>query len=284
MDIITKKHIKLADVSNLKNLLKKQSLNTVCESAKCPNIGECFHKGLATFLIAGYICTRNCAFCGVSKGIPQPLDKDEPRRVSDSIKELGLRYAVITSVTRDDLEDGSAGHFAETVRHIRQNCPKTLIELLVPDFRGNRTALDTAISAKPDVFAHNLETVPRLYPEVRKGADYRRSLELLSWAKCGGLTVKSGLMLGLGENEDEILEVMDDLISIGCDMLTLGQYMAPSKAHFGVKANISDRMFVRLKDIAVSKGFRHCASGRYVRSSYMAENSYRSTPGVSFNV
>ena len=261
-------------MTSLKKLFKNHSLNTVCQSAKCPNIGECFSRGVATFLIAGDICTRNCSFCAIRKGQPLPLDTGEPARVAENIRNLGIRYAVITSVTRDDLPDGGAGHFFNTVKAIRRLNPKTRIEILVPDFGGKRESLETAISCKPDVLAHNIETVPRLYSEVRKGANYFHSLELLSWAKCNKMTTKSGLMLGLGETEDEIIAVMDDLSNIGCDILTFGQYLAPSKNHFSVKSCVSQKTFDKFKNIALKKGFKRCLSGTYVRSSYLAEEIF----------
>jgi lipoic acid synthetase len=266
-----KKRINLHDVSSLQKQLREQGVHTVCESARCPNIGECFAKKIATVLIAGTSCTRACRFCAIDKGKPLPLDPSEPTRVASLVRTLGLKYAVITSVTRDDLDDGGAVHYRKVIEAIRAAAPHTRIEVLVPDFKGSASAAATVFTAKPDVFAHNLETVPSLYFAVRQGADYRRSLELISRAKFSGLTTKSGIMLGLGETRAEILQVMDDLRDAGCDILTLGQYLAPSKKHLPVKEHVSDAVFASLRDEALKKGFRSCASGTYVRSSYLAD-------------
>jgi len=270
-----KKRINLAQVTELKNLLRQAGLHTVCEGARCPNIGECFEKKIATFLIAGDTCTRKCRFCAVGKGKPQPLDNDEPRRVAATIKQLGLKYAVITSVTRDDLPDGGAGHFAETVKQIRETAPGVTVEILVPDFGGDEVSSQHAIASKPDVFSHNLETVPRLYTAARSGADYRRSLALLELAKKELPLVKSGLMLGLGETEEEVLAVMKDLRSINCDILTLGQYLAPSLKHYPVQEHLPLERFARYEQLAKEMGFKFCASGPYVRSSYQADAALR---------
>ncbi len=271
MELIRKKHINLGEITRLKNNFRKESLNTVCESAKCPNIGECFSRGIATFLIAGDICTRGCAFCGIGKGRALPLDNNEPKRVAENIKKRNIRYSVITSVTRDDLPDGGAAHFVETINEIRRVSYDTKIEVLIPDFLGKRKSVDKVISSLPDVFSHNLETIPRLYSNVRQGADYKRSLKVLSWAKEANLIAKSGIMLGLGETEYEVLMVMDDLLNAGCDIFTLGQYLQPTKAHYKVQSEIPEDTFKKLKETALKKGFKHCASGRYVRSSYLAD-------------
>lgn len=272
MEQFAKKRISLSELTRLKKILRQARLHTVCESALCPNIGECFCKGTATFLIAGDICTRGCRFCAVTKGTPLALDPDESRRIALTAKELGLRYAVITSVTRDDLNDGGAGHFAAAIAELRSLMPDLKIEVLVPDFGGSRAAAEAVFNARPDVFAHNIETVPRLYGIARSTADYRRSLDLIGWAKGAGLTTKSGIMLGLGEREAEILTAMDDLRSAGCDILTIGQYLAPSKSNYPVQSIIPDEQFSRLKNLALDKGFLSCASGSYVRSSYLAES------------
>lgn len=265
-----KKRIKLSDVTEVAAKFRKVRLNTVCESAKCPNIGECFGKKIATFLIGGDVCTRGCSFCAIGKGAPLPLDPGEPERVAVTIKNLGLRYAVITSVTRDDLPDGGAAHFCETVKKIREISPGTKVEILVPDFNGNREAAEISFSSNPDVYSHNIETVASLYDSARKGADYKRSLQLLSWAKQKGLKTKSGMMLGLGEKESEVRRAMRDLVKTGCDILTLGQYLAPTKGHHPVVEYIQPDIFLVHKKMALKLGFKNCSSGPYVRSSYLA--------------
>lgn len=267
----TKKRINLADLSRVKGLLKERKLNTVCESALCPNIGECFCRGVATFLIAGKTCTRACSFCAVDKGKPLPLDPEEPSRIAEAVRSLGLTYVVVTSVTRDDLPDGGAAHFAGTTEAIRSIAPGASVEVLVPDFGGDPASAQKVFRARPDVFAHNLETVPSLYAAVRSTADYARSLALLHRAKQAGLTTKSGIMLGLGEKEKEVLAVMDDLRKTSCDILTLGQYLAPTKDHYPVREFIPDDAFEKYRRIALDKGFTRCASAPYVRSSYLAD-------------
>lgn len=267
-----KKRINLADLSRVKSLLRGHALNTVCESALCPNIGECFHRGVATFLIAGNVCTRACRFCAVEKGKPLPLDDGEPSRVAGAVSALGLKYVVVTSVTRDDLPDGGAKHFSRTVEAIRKAAPGVSVEVLVPDFGGSAEAATTVFRSKPGVFSHNLETVPSLYAHVRSTADYGRSLALLGAAKQAGLTTKSGLMLGLGEKEKEVIAVMDDLRKTSCDILTLGQYLAPSNKHLPVAELFPEKTFDRYRAIALEKGFKHCASAPYVRSSYLADS------------
>ena len=266
-----KKHINLGEITRLKKLLRDASLHTVCESARCPNIGECFCKGVATFLIAGDVCTRRCRFCAVKKGKPLPLDTDEPQRIAKLSEKLNLNYVVITSVTRDDLPDGAAAHFVNTIQTLRAARPQMKVEFLVPDFKGDRAAAEMVFASHPDVFAHNLETAPRLYKEARSGADYQRSLQLLAWAAAAGLTTKSGLMLGLGETQDEVLTVMDDLRAAKCNILTLGQYLAPTAAHYPVREHITDKQFESYRTHALKKGFSHCAASSYVRSSYLAQ-------------
>ena len=254
------------------SLLDNLGLHTVCEEARCPNKGECFHSGTATFLILGDVCTRRCRFCAVAKGTPQPLDWDEPERVARAVEALGLRYAVITSVTRDDVPDGGAGIFAETIRAIRRRMPACRVEVLVPDFQGSEEALRVVMDAGPDVLNHNLETVPRLYPTARPGADYARSLRLLRQAKALSPTAltKTGLMLGLGETPDEVRAVMADLVSVGCDLLTLGQYLQPSRAHLPVERYVPPEEFAALAREGVAMGLKHVEAGPLVRSSYHA--------------
>jgi lipoic acid synthetase len=267
-----KKHISLGQLSSIKKLLRDGDLNTVCESALCPNIGECFNRGTATFLIMGNVCTRRCSFCAVNKGVPSRVDSGEPDRVAQAVKRLGLKYAVITSVTRDDLKDGGAKHFYDTVMAVKNACPETRVEVLTPDFSGDMDSARTVFGSIPFVFNHNLETVPSLYSRVRPEADYRRSLSLLGSAKRHGLTTKSGLMLGLGETEAEVRSVMKDLRAQGCDILTLGQYLAPSKSHFPVAEFLEEPKFKKYAEIAEESGFIKCFSAPYVRSSYFADD------------
>ncbi len=258
--------------AEMDQLLGGLKLNTVCREAMCPNITECFQNKQATLLIMGAICTRQCSFCNVTKERPQPLDLAEPERVAEAVARLGLRHVVITSPTRDDLVDGGASHYAETVAAIRSVAPATRIELLVPDFQGDRQSLATVLAAQPDILSHNLETVPRLY-SIRAGADYRRSLDLLAAAhdQAPAIPTKSGLMFGLGETEAEVLVVLADLRSVGCCYLSLGQYLAPSRQHQPVVAYIPPEQFATLKEQALALGFAHVESGPYVRSSYLAE-------------
>ena len=270
--MLVKKKVNPSCIINFKNSLRESRLNTVCETAKCPNIGECFSKGTATFLILGDTCTRSCSFCAVNKGSPaEGPDPAEPRRVAEMVKKLNIKYAVITSVTRDDLPDGGAAHYKNTVNTVKACLPGVKIEVLVPDFKGDSDSLAIVLSAKPDVLNHNLETVERLYPRVRPGAGYERSLSLIKKSAQQGFITKSGLMLGLGETEMEVLETMADLKKNGCGYITLGQYLAPSKSHYPVKEYISDIKFDFYKNAAHTMGFKKCASGTYVRSSYLAE-------------
>ncbi|HHM05710.1 MAG TPA: lipoyl synthase [Gammaproteobacteria bacterium] len=261
-------------VTELKRILREKRLHTVCEEASCPNLGECFSHGTATFMIMGDICTRRCPFCDVAHGRPAPLDGDEPAHLADTISAMGLRYVVITSVDRDDLRDGGAGHFRACIEAVRTKSPATRIEVLVPDFRGRMdNALERLLAAPPDVFNHNLETVPRLYRAVRPGADYRQSLELIRRFKAAAPAVptKSGLMLGLGETRGEVLEVLHDLRAHGCDRLTLGQYLQPSRHHLPVTRYLDPEEFAALREAAETLGFSHVASGPLVRSSYHAD-------------
>jgi lipoic acid synthetase len=261
-------------VTRIKRILRERRLSSVCEEAMCPNLGECFSHGTATFMIMGDICTRRCPFCDVAHGKPQPLDPAEPRELAEAILEMALAYVVVTSVDRDDLRDGGAAHFAACIAAIREHSPATTVEVLVPDFRGR---MDEALAAlrdtPPDVFNHNLETVPRLYREARPGADYAWSLKLLERFKAEhpGVPTKSGLMLGLGEETAEIEQVMHDLRAHGCDMLTLGQYLQPSRDHLPVRRFVTPEEFARLGKAAEAMGFGNVASGPMVRSSYHAD-------------
>jgi lipoic acid synthetase len=261
-------------VTRLKQVLRENRLHTVCEEAACPNLGECFSHGTATFMIMGDICTRRCPFCDVAHGRPEPLDAAEPDNLAKTIATLGLKYVVITSVDRDDLRDGGAAHFVACIAAVRQQSPQTRIEVLVPDFRGRMDiALDILQQAPPDVFNHNLETVPRLYKKARPGADYAWSLELIRQFKARYPQVpsKSGLMLGLGETFDEIVAVLKDLRAHDCDMLTLGQYLQPSLSHLAVDRFVTPEEFEQLAAIARELGFSNVASGPMVRSSYHAD-------------
>ncbi len=263
----------------LKKLVNEQKLNTVCEDARCPNIGECWGAGTATFMILGEVCTRACKFCAVKTGLPPEYDLDEPQRVAAAIQKLNLRYAVITSVDRDDLKDGGAYVFAETIRKTREACPGIRIEVLIPDFRGSVSALRTVVEAVPDVLAHNVETVPGLYLAARAGSRYRRSLDHLRNAKSFGIpmTTKSSVMLGLGERRDEILEVLNDLREAEVDIVTLGQYLQPTREHLPVEKFYTPQEFDEYREYAYSLGFRHVASGPLVRSSYHAEQQEKSS-------
>ena len=262
------------NVKKLKAVLREQKLFTVCEEAACPNLGECFGKGTATFMIMGEICTRRCPFCDVGHGRPNPLDVNEPLHLAETIKAMGLSYVVITSVDRDDLRDGGAAHFVECIEKTRELTPGIEIEILVPDFRGRMdVALEIMYNSPPDVFNHNLETVPRLYKQCRPGSDYQWSLDLLKRFKQMHSVVqtKSGLMLGLGENMDEVVEVMKDMRLHDVEMLTLGQYLQPSKHHLPVESYVRPEEFDELYHIGVELGFKHVASGPMVRSSYHAD-------------
>lgn len=265
-----------ATCAQLKALIHSKSLHTVCEAARCPNMAECWECGTATFMILGDVCTRDCRFCAVKHGpVDTPVNAPfEPLQVAQAVASMGLRHVVITSVTRDDLADGGASVFAETVRRLREHAPACTVELLVPDFQGNDTALTTVLEACPEILGHNLETVPRLYPIARPQADYRRSLRLLQSVKSINPhgTTKSGIMVGLGETWEEVLTVMCDLRRINCDILTIGQYLSPSKAHVRVQRYYTPAEFATLKRIGYRTGFSHVESGPLVRSSYHAES------------
>lgn len=262
------------EYGEIRSLLRGLRLHTVCEEAGCPNIAECFGHKTATFLILGDTCTRNCRFCAIHHGSPQPLDEDEPEHVAEAVAHLGLRFAVITSVTRDDLPDGGAQVYAECMAAIRRRVPGCGIEVLIPDFQGSPEALATVMQARPDVLNHNVETIPRLYPRVRPQADYAQSLGVLRRAKemtPGGIT-KSGMMLGLGEEREEIIQVMDDLREIRCDLLTIGQYLRPSSDHLPIQRHWTPDEFQELAELGEKMGFSHVEAGPLVRSSYHARS------------
>jgi lipoyl synthase len=268
-------------VQEMEGNLERNRLHTICQEACCPNQGECFSKGVATFLIMGNVCTRNCRFCAVESGTPTIVDTSEPLRLAEEVKRLGLRFVVVTSVTRDDLPDGGAAHFARVIEVMRQECPGVGIEVLIPDFQGSRPALKAVVDAAPEVLNHNVETVPRLYASVRPQANYRRSIEVLRAAKAinPSLMTKSGLMLGLGETREEVLEVMVDLRSASCDVITIGQYLSPSSGHHPVVEYVRPEIFEKYRRNALRLGFRDAASSPFVRSSYMAETYYKK-PGT----
>ncbi len=257
--------------TRVRNIIRDNRLQTVCRSAACPNQSECWSSGTATFLILGNVCTRNCRFCNIPKGIPEGIDREEPNRVVSAVKSLQLKYTVITSVTRDDLPDGGASLFARTIKLIRENMPGCRVEVLVPDFQGLQSSLKTVVDASPDILNHNIETVPSQYPLVRPQADYYRSLELLNRARLSGTVTKSGLMLGFGENKDEILAVLLDLSKVGCSILTIGQYLQPGRNHLPVHKYYHPHEFVSLREEAMKMGFKQVVAGPLVRSSYHAE-------------
>ena len=257
------------------NLVKDNNLNTVCEEARCPNIAECWNNRTATFMILGDICTRSCGFCSVKTGMPTFLDTDEPRRVAEAIKKLELRHCVITSVDRDELEDGGASIYSETVRQIRELNPNCTVEILIPDFRGEESSLKIIMQNPPDILSHNVETVPRLYDVVRPQAKYSRSLELLSWFKSQKLRTKSGLMVGIGETNDEVIEVLQDLYDHGCDIVTIGQYLQPTKIHLPVQRFVSLEDFCNFEQVGLKIGLKIVESAPLVRSSYHAEKHAR---------
>ncbi len=259
------------DAFRVAEIVRRRGLHTICGAARCPNVGACWAERTATFLILGNVCTRACGFCAVAKGRPGPLEPGEPEAVAAAVGELGLRYAVITSVTRDDLADGGAAHFVRTIRAVRARSPETRVELLVPDFGGNEAALDAVLAERPDVLNHNLETVERLYPLVRRPAEaYRRSLRVLARAAERGALVKSGLMLGLGETPEDVRGALHDLRAAGCRLLTLGQYLRPGPDHAPVARYWTPEEFAALRDDALALGFLEAASGPLVRSSYDA--------------
>jgi len=266
------KKIDLEKCRELNALFKDLDLNTICHQARCPNISECFTARVATFLILGKICTRGCKFCAVSSGIPFDADLSESKRVAEAVRKLGLKHVVVTSVTRDDLADGGSSIFASAINEIRNLNHTARIEVLVPDFKGDTSSIETIIRAKPDIFAHNMETVSSLYDQVRQQADYSRSLSVLKAAKelDKNIYIKSGIMLGLGETEEQVLEVLSDLRQAGCDFLSIGQYLSPSPQHFQVKEYVLPQVFEFFKKRAKHLGFIHVQSAPYVRSSYLA--------------
>lgn len=259
------------DYSRVKNLVGQQKLHTICVSGNCPNKGECWSAGTATFMILGEKCTRNCKFCQVHTLKPEPVDYGEPLRLAETIKSLSLKHAVITSVARDELHDGGAGFWAECIRKVKELNPDTTMEVLIPDFRRGNSALDTVINEKPEVISHNLETVERLQHDVRSMARYENSLELLEYVAKSGLVAKTGIMLGLGETEEEVMQTMRDSRKVGVKVFTLGQYLRPSKEHYPVKEYIHPDMFRKYEEEGLKMGFSHVESGPQVRSSYHAE-------------
>lgn len=257
--------------SKVKNLVAEHQLHTICTSGNCPNIGECWNRGTATFMISGDICTRNCKFCGVTTGKPFAPDAEEPKRIAESVRVMQLKHAVITSVDRDDLPDLGADFWAETIREVKKLNPETSIEVLIPDFQGKAELIQKVIEAGPEVISHNMETVERLTPQIRSAAKYRTSLDVIRFIAASGVVAKSGIMLGLGETEPEVLQVMDDLRKVGCKVMTIGQYLAPTLAHIQVKEYITTEQFERYRTIGLEKGFSYVESSPLVRSSYRAD-------------
>ncbi len=270
------KHHSSLQMEEVQAILKNLSLHTVCEEAACPNQLECFGRNTATFMILGRICTRNCTFCNVEKGTITGIDENEPMRVAEAVETLRLKHVVITSVTRDDLSDGGAEHFVKTIREIKERTPKVIIEVLIPDLKGEKDALIKIIEAKPEIINHNIETVPRLYPGVRPMAVYERSLELIKRVKefSDCIMTKSGIMVGLGEKENEVIDVLRELRQVNCDLLTIGQYLAPTKNHHPVVEYIHPDLFQKYKAIGMELGFKHIAAGPLVRSSYHADKAF----------
>ncbi len=273
---VKKPSVPMSSLHKVKKILRERNLNTVCESARCPNIGECFAKPTATFMILGDKCTRDCGFCGVHTESPGPVDVDEPLNIARACAELGLKHVVITSVTRDDIPDGGAGQFALTIKAIRDTLSDILIELLVPDFNGDSSALDSLLGAGPDIVNHNLETVPSLYNAVRPGADYARSLRLIESVAKAGFTAKSGIMLGFGERAEEVHSLLDDLASVGCKIVTIGQYLRPTKENIEVTEYLAPEVFDSYGEYAKVAGIANVYSAPMVRSSYNAEELWKS--------
>jgi len=257
--------------SKVKNLVERHGLHTICTSGNCPNIGECWNRGTATFMILGDICTRRCKFCAVKTGRPLPPDENEPQRLAETVRIMGVKHCVITSVDRDDLDDQGAGIWARTIMEVKRVNPETRIEVLIPDFRGNTELIQQVIDANPDVISHNLETVERLTPFVRFASKYRRSLDVVRYIASRGRIAKSGTMLGLGETRDEVLQTMDDLLEAGAKVMTIGQYLAPTATHMPVKEYFPPEVFAEYRSIGLKKGFRFVESSPLVRSSYRAE-------------
>ncbi len=266
----------IPEVFEVKKILRKLNLHTVCEEASCPNIGDCFSRKTATFMILGDTCTRACPYCDVAHGKPKPPDPYEPEHIAEAVKLLGLRHVVITSVNRDDLPDGGASHFAKVIRAIREKLPECTVEVLIPDFQGDYNALKTVADAKPDVINHNIETVPSLYKKVKHRGNYQRSLNIIKWIKEIDQSIysKSGIMVGLGEKKEEVFQVMDDLVSVGCDIFTVGQYLQPSKNHLPVARYVSEEEFKEYERVGYQKGFKEVYSGVLVRSSFHADEVF----------
>lgn len=266
------KKLDYASMKEMGEMLRSLNLHTVCEGAKCPNMGECFRNRTATFMILGEVCTRNCKFCAIPAGKTSCVDPQEPKHLAEAAEKLKLNHIVITSVTRDDLEDGGSTQFAKCIQEVKNALPKSSVEVLIPDFQGDEKALDVVIAAKPEIINHNVETVPSLYDIARPMADYRQSLDVLKYVKEQDpeIITKSGIMLGLGEPKDEVIALFDDLRAVNCDMLTIGQYLPPSHDHASLKEYATPELFEEFKQIALEKGFKYVASGPYVRSSYNA--------------
>ncbi|MFA5103642.1 MAG: lipoyl synthase [Candidatus Margulisiibacteriota bacterium] len=273
---LIKKTPKSSNIRKIRALINDDSIRTVCESAKCPNIGECYSKDTVTFMILGNVCTRNCRFCSVSKGTPSTLDPKEPENIAKAAKKLRLKHVVITSVTRDDLFDGGAGHFADTIHAVRNIHPETKVEVLIPDLQGHGQSISKIVESEPNIINHNLETVPRLYEKIRPQADYKTSLKVLKSAKNlkNSLYTKSGIMVGLGEKREEVVRLMEDLRNVDCDIMTIGQYLRPSKDQVEVSEFISPDIFEGYKQTAERLGFKKVFSGPFVRSSYKASEIY----------
>jgi lipoic acid synthetase len=273
-------------MNNMQNMLKDLHLHTVCQSALCPNIGQCFSKQTATFMILGDTCTRNCTFCAVNKGVPQILDRDEPENIAKAVSRLSLKHVVITSVTRDDLADGGANHFARVINRLKESNHELIIEVLIPDFKGSLASLEAVVKAAPEVVNHNIETVPRLYPSVRPMANFQRSVDLLANVKRINheMTTKSGIMVGLGETREEILNALDALRKAECDLLTIGQYLQPSTAHHPIVRFVRPEEFADLARVAQEMGFRDVASAPLVRSSFNAAHLYSRSLSEAENV
>lgn len=258
--------------SRVKNLVNKHQLHTICTSGNCPNIGDCWNRGTATLMILGDICTRACKFCGVKSGKPSPVDREEPRRVAETVKLMNLKHIVLTSVDRDDLQDGGAAIWAETIKAIKELNPSTTIEALIPDFSGDTRLVQKVIDVQPEVISHNLETVERLTPEVRSVAKYTTSISIIKYISGAGVTSKSGIMLGLGEEDHEVEKTMDDLLDAGCRILTIGQYLSPSSNHYPVKEFVAPEKFEYFRELGLKRGFDFVESHPLVRSSYKAES------------
>jgi lipoic acid synthetase len=266
--------------SDIRHLIDKSKLHTVCESARCPNLGECWSRGTATFMLLGDVCTRSCTFCNIKVGKPFFYDLEEPKRIGHAVEKMNLKHAVLTMVARDDLKDGGAFIIAETIRQIKKSRPECSVEALISDLKGNRDNLNIILEAKPDILNHNLETVRRLQKALRIQASYERSLQILTWAKQSDAAIKSGIMVGVGESFEEIIEVMTDLRNIGCEIITIGQYLPPTKAHYPVSRYYHPDEFADLRELGFELGFKHVESGPLVRSSYHAEEAVQDMIGA----